>query len=122
MQDLPDVGMRHLNRFRVTELAPNPPTPGSGVWEGLGNVKNGNCSKGSFETSSGGLGAGVPIGPNGSRWELHFAAIYYVCSTGAVQDLPDVGMRHLSRSRVTELAPNALLRVSRVPKPLGTVP
>ena len=54
----------------------SPPTPGSGVWEGLGNVKNGNCSKGSFETSSGGLGAGVPISPNGSRWELHFDAIY----------------------------------------------
>ena len=31
-------------------------------------------------------------------------------------------MRHLGRFRVPELAPNALLRAPRVPKPLATVP
>ena len=39
-----------------------------------------------------------------------------------MEGLPEVGMRHLSRFRVAELAPNALLRAPRVPKPLATVP
>ena len=38
-----------------------------------------------------------------------------------MEGLPEVGMRHLSRFRVPELAPNALLRTPRVPKPLATV-
>ena len=39
-----------------------------------------------------------------------------------MEGLPEVGMQHLNRFRVAELAPNALLRAPRVPKPLATVP
>ena len=111
-----------LGSAEVAAGLSNPPTPGSGVWEGLGSVQDGNWSKGSFETSSGGLGDGVPMGPNEPAGSCILLLFNYVSSTAAVQDFPEVGMRHLSRFRVAVLAPNALLRAPRVPKPLATVP
>ena len=67
----------------------NPPTPRSGVREAVGNVENG-----SFESSSGGLGAGGSSCPNGPRGPCTFAAIYYVSCAGTLPAVPGLELRH----------------------------